>query len=233
MSTRVWHVMVLSAAMGGATSIVPFIGAPRCEEAKVISLPQPRSDSGVSVEKALFGRRSIRTFSNKPLTLAEVSQLLWAAQGITGKRGDRELRTAPSAGALYGLETYLAAANVTGLAPGVYRYSPQGHTLTLLMTGDKRTDLSAAALGQSCVKEGAAAIIFTAVYERITKKYVERGVKFTHMEAGHAAQNSCLQATALGLGAVTVGAFSDEDVTTAMALPPEARPVYIIPVGKK
>ena len=232
MSTRVWHVMVLSAAMG-ATSIVPFIGAPRCEEAKVVSLPQPRSDSGVSVEKALLGRRSVRTFSNKPLTLGEVSQLLWAAQGITGKRGDRELRTAPSAGALYGLETYLAAANVTGLTQGVYHYSPQGHTLTLLMTGDKRTDLSAASLGQSCVKEGAAAIIFTAVYERITKKYVGRGVRFAHMEAGHAAQNVYLQAEALGLGTVAVGSFTESEVKKLLSLPEGEEPIYLMPVGKK
>jgi SagB-type dehydrogenase family enzyme len=224
--------MVLSAAMG-ATSIVPFIGAPRCEEAKVVSLPQPRSDSGVSVEKTLLGRRSIRTFSNKPLTLGEVSQLLWAAQGITGKRGDRELRTAPSAGALYGLETYLAAANVTGLAPGVYRYSPQGHTLTLLMTGDPREVLSKAAFNQSCIGEGAALIIFAGVYERVTKKYVERGIRFVHMEAGHAAQNVYLQAEALGLGTVAVGSFTESEVKKLLSLPDGEEPLYMMPVGKK
>ena len=138
MNLRLVWIPILTAAAGGMTCWLMLTGAASCEEVKVVKLPQPRTDGTISVEKALAGRRSIRTFAQKPVTLAEVSQLLWAAQGITGKRGGAELRTAPSAGALYGLETYLAAANVTGLAPGVYRYSPQGHTCLLYTSPSPR-----------------------------------------------------------------------------------------------
>jgi SagB-type dehydrogenase family enzyme len=204
-----------------------------CQEKKVITLPQPRTDGTVSVEKALAGRRSIRTFKAEPVTLAEVSQLLWAAQGITAKRGDRELRTAPSAGALYGLETYLDAANVTGLAPGLYRYTPQGHALTFLSPGDHREALSKAAFNQTCIREGAALIIFTGIYERVAKKYVERGVKFVHMEAGHASENVYLEAEALGLGTVAAGSFDEKEAKRILNLPANEEPLYIMPVGRK
>jgi SagB-type dehydrogenase family enzyme len=224
---------ILAAVVFGVACLCAFSEAPRCEEAKVIKLPAPRTDSGVSVEKALAGRRSIRTFAKEPLTLAEVSQFLWAAQGITGNRGGTELRTAPSAGALYGLETYLAVANVTGLDPGVYHYSPQGHTLVFHKPGDVRETLSKAAMGQACIKEGAALIIFTGVYERITKKYVERGVKFAHMEAGHASENVYLQAEALGLGTVAAGSFDEKEAKRILNLPENEEPLYIMPVGRK
>jgi SagB-type dehydrogenase family enzyme len=156
--------------------------------------------------------------------------LLWAAQGFNDPRG---LRTAPSAGALYPLETYLVAGNVQGLAPGVYRYRPDGHKLERLLEGDKRHVLAGAALGQRPVSEGAVDIVFTAVYSRTTGKYGERGVRYVHIEVGHAGQNLCLQATALGLGAVTVGAFVDELVAKALNLPQNEQPLYIIPVGRR
>lgn len=202
------------------------------QDTKDITLPAPRLDGTVSVEKALNGRRSIRAFADVPITLADVSQLLWAAQGITGTRGERELRTAPSAGALYGLETYILAANVTGLAQGFYRYTPKGHTITFLMPGDLRPKLSDAALKQSCLTGCAAVIVFATVYERISKKYVERGVKFAHMEAGHASQNVYLEAEALGLGTVAVGSFMEGEVKTILGLPADQEPLYMMPVGK-
>ncbi|MHB9029733.1 MAG: SagB/ThcOx family dehydrogenase [Candidatus Latescibacterota bacterium] len=198
-----------------------------------IPLPQPRFKSPVSVEEALKNRRTIRTFRDAPLTLAEISQLLWAAQGITATRGTREFRTAPSAGALYGLETYLAAAKAEGLEPGLYRYVPKGHELVLIRKGDLRKDLNAATLGQASVEEGAASIIFAAVYERITQKYKERGQKFAILEAGHASQNVYLQAEALGLGTVAVGSFSEADAKKVLGLPAEHEPLYIMPVGRK
>jgi len=200
------------------------------EQAEVINLPEPRYDSDISIEQSLLNRRSIRSYTGEPLTLQEVSQLLWAAQGFTDPRG---YRTAPSAGALYPLELYLVAGDVEGLTAGVYRYEPGEHQLVKTMEGDKRAELASAALGQDCVKEGAITIVFTAVYERTTVKYGERGIRYVHMEAGHAAQNLCLQATALGLGIVTVGAFNDEQLAELLNLPENEQPLYVIPIGRK
>jgi len=219
-----------------ATLLVIFGGCPQPEltptpsqeQAEVIKLPEPRYDSDVSLEQSLLERRSIRSYTGQPLTLQEISQLLWAAQGLTDPRG---FRTAPSAGGLYPLELYIVAGDVEGLAAGVYRYQPDGHQLVKAGDGDKRAELAEAALGQEWVEEGAVSIVFTAVYERTTGKYGDRGIRYVHMEAGHAAQNLCLQATALGLGAVTVGAFHDGEVSQLLNLPAEEEPLYIIPVG--
>ena len=171
----------------------------------LIELPQPQWTGTVSVEQALQSRRSVRSFKRQPLTLDELSQLLWAAQGVAGAR----FRTAPSAGALYPLEVYVAVGNVAGLEAAVYRYSPTAHALSEVRKGDVRKSLSSAALRQKWVGAGAVAIVFSAVYERTTGKYGERGIRYVHMEAGHAAQNVYLQAEALGLGTVVVGAFMD------------------------
>jgi len=192
-------------------------------------LPEPRFDGDISLEQTLLKRRSVRDYAVAPVTLNEVAQLLWAAQGITDPRG---LRTAPSAGATYPLEVYLVAGNVAEVIPGVYRYDPPKHKLVRTLDGDVRVDLSAAALGQSWVKEGAVNIIFTAVYERTTRIYGDRGIKYVHMEVGHAAQNVCLQAVALGLGVVVVGAFYDDRVSEVLNLPTNEKPLYIIPVGR-
>ncbi len=195
-----------------------------------MKLPEPRYDSEVSLEQSLLQRRSIRNYTGQPLTLQEVSQLLWAAQGITDPGG---FRTAPSAGALYPLEVYVLVGEVQNLPPGVYRYEPDGHQLVKTMDGDRRAGLASAALGQGCVKEGAVAFVFTGVYERTTGKYGDRGIRYVHIEVGHAAQNLCLQATIMGLGAVTIGAFYDEQVTKLLNLPEKEQPLYIIPVGRK
>ncbi len=231
---RIPHILTLMLGVAALAIAVLGVTEPTfAQDSKVIALPLPRLDGAVSVEKALAGRRSIREFTASPITIAEVSQLLWAAQGINGTRGDRELRTAPSAGALYGLETYILAANVTGLAQGLYRYTPKGHTITFLMPGDLRAKLSDAALKQSCLTGCAAVIVFATVYERISKKYVERGVKFAHMEAGHASQNVYLESEALGLGTVAVGSFMESDVKKILGLPADQEPLYLMPVGKK
>ena len=195
-----------------------------------MKLPEPQYDSNVSLEESLLQRRSIRSYTDEPLALHELSQLLWSAQGITGPGG---LRTAPSAGALYPLEVYVAVGDVQGLAPGVYRYQPDGHQLAKIMDGDRRGELASAALGQSSVKDGAVAFVFTGVYKRTTGKYGDRGIRYVHIEVGHAAENLCLQATAMGLGSVTVGAFTDEQVTRLLNLPDGEQPLYIIPVGRK
>jgi SagB-type dehydrogenase family enzyme len=195
-----------------------------------VELPEPRYDSEVSVEEALVTRRSVRNYTGEPLTLRDVSQLFWAAQGITDPMG---LRTAPSAGALYPLEVYVVVGDVEGLERGVYKYRPAEHGLMKVLEGDRREELAKAALGQACVGEGAIDMVIAAVYERTTAKYGERGVRYVHMEAGHAAQNICLQATALRLGTVTVGAFHDEQVKSVLDLPTGEEALYIMPVGKK
>jgi len=195
-----------------------------------ITLPRPRYDSEISIEEALLRRRSVREYTGEPLSLQELSQLLWATQGITGPRG---LRTAPSAGALYPLEIYVVVGNVEGLDVGVYKYRPHEHSIQKVLEGDSRSVLAEAALGQSWVGRAAVDIVITAVYERTTGKYGERGVRYVHMEVGHAAQNLCLQATALDLGAVAVGAFHDEKVEETLNLPEEEKPLYIIAVGRR
>jgi len=195
-----------------------------------MKLPEPGYDSDVSLEQSLKQRRSVRSYRDEPLTLREISQLLWAAQGITGSGG---LRTAPSAGSLYPLEVYVVAGDVSDLTPGVYRYRADGHELTKIAGDDRRAGLARAALSQSCVAEAAAVFVFTAVYSRTTGKYGERGIKYAHLEAGHAAQNLLLETTAMGLGAVPVGAFDDGDVAELLNLPDNESPLYIIPVGRK
>jgi len=195
-----------------------------------IELPTPRLDSETSIEKALLKRRSIREYIPGSLTLQDVGQLLWAAQGIT--HSERGFRTAPSAGALFPLEVYAVAGQVEGLAPGVYKYLPHDHALAKVTEGDVRKGLAADALGQEWVEEAPLNIVLTAVYRRTTRKYGDRGIQYVHMEIGIAAQNVYLQAVALGLGTVFVGAFIDDRVSARLQLPSEERPLCILPVGR-
>ena len=182
-----------------------------------------------SLEELLCQRRSIRAYSDTPLTKDEVMKLLWAGQGITSNRG---FRTAPSAGALYPLELYLVVGNVNNLAPGIYKYSPVQNDLNLVREGDVRAGLAAASLGQSSVSAGAIDIVIAAVYERTKVKYGARGERYVHIEVGHAAQNICLEATALGLGVVTIGAFNDAAVAEVIGMSLDESPLYVIPVGR-
>ena len=195
-----------------------------------MKLPEPRYESNISIEETLLERRSVRGYKNEALTIADISQLLWAAQGITNDYG---MRTAPSAGALYPLEVYVVAGNVTGLTAGIYRYASDGHEISQLSSGDKRAELARAALNQSFIGDAPVSFVFTAVYERTTGKYGERGIRYADMEAGHAAENLLLEGVALGIGAVTVGAFDDAQVKRVMGLPGNETPLYIIPAGKK
>jgi SagB-type dehydrogenase family enzyme len=201
---------------------------PGIEVEEVVKLPQPRYESELYIEAALLRRRSIRAYSSGDLKLDEVSQLLWAAQGITSPLG---YRTAPSAGALYPLELYLVVGDVENLDEGIYKYIPKEHALIKVRAGDVREELARAAVGQRCVSEGAINIVFSAVYERTTLKYGERGQRYVHLEAGHAAQNVYLQAISLNLGTVAIGAFLDERVKEILNILEE--PLYIMPVGRK
>lgn len=206
------------AARNAATTAGSPTGAPR-----TVSLPPARLEGTMSLEQALARRRSVREYAPTPLTLAEVGQLLWAAQGITSAEG---FRTAPSAGARYPLEVYVVLPEAT------YRYEPQGHRLHLHMTGDRRSALHADALSQAAVLQAPAVIVIAAIYERTAGRYgAERTPRYVHMEVGHAGQNVLLQATALGLAAVPIGAFYDEQVQQALELPLNQQPLYLIPVG--
>lgn len=192
-------------------------------EGQATPLPAPRLKGELSFEEVLAKRRSVRSFSEQPLTLEEIGQLLWSAQGITDPKG---FRTAPSAGALYPLEVYV----VTG--EGIAHYIPDGHQITFQAADGAKERLFEAALNQSAVKEAPAVFVITAVYERTAQKYGEkRAPRYVQLEAGHAAQNILLQAVALGLGAVPIGAFYDEQVQEALNLPADYQPLYLIPVG--
>jgi SagB-type dehydrogenase family enzyme len=183
----------------------------------------------VSLEEALRSRRSTRTFPHKTLSLEQVSQLLWAAQGVTGAFNER---TAPSAGGTFPLEMYLVAGHIEGLTPAVYKYRFRAHELVRVAGGDRRADLAESSLGQECVRRCSAAIVFSAVYKRTVDEYGDRGVRYVHMEVGHVGQNIHLQAAALGLGTVMVGAFDDDGVAAILELPEEESPLYIVPIGR-
>lgn len=192
-------------------------------------LPPPRQTGRVPLEECLSKRRSIREYKDSPLSTSDIAQLLWAAQGVTSE--DRR-RTAPSAGALYPLETYLVACNVEGLAAGVYKYRPEEHRLSLVAAGGRGRDVARAALNQDFIQHAGAVILVAAVNRRTTAKYGQRGIRYVHMEAGHAAQNVCLQATALGLGCVPVGAFDDSRLRQVLQLGADEEPLYLLPIGR-
>ena len=194
-----------------------------------VDLPEPAVSGGMSVEQALRERRSVRAYTGEPLTLVEVGQLLWAAQGVTTDWGGR---TAPSAGALYPLELYVVAGAVDGLEAGVYRYEPSGHRVEGIITGDVREELSAVSLQQESVRDGAAVFVLSGVYERTRSRYGDRAERYVHIEVGHAAQNLALQATALGLGCVVVGSFGDDDLKDLLAMSVDESPLYVVPVGR-
>ena len=195
-----------------------------------VALPEPSVTGSNSLEQLLAQRRSIRDYQAATLKLAEIGQLLWAAQGITHLQG---LRTAPSAGALYPLELYVVTGRIEGLAQGVYHYDPGHHQLIKTSDGDLRDALARAALSQGWIKPAPAIIVFTADYERTTRKYGKRGIRYVHIEVGHAAQNLFLQSESLGLATVVVGAFNDDEVARMLRLPADIQPLLLMPVGRK
>ncbi len=196
----------------------------------MIKLPAPLYDGKCDLNRALQMRRSVREFKKDAMPLAQASQLLWAGLGVTSVGG---FRTAPSAGALYPLELYLVAGRVEGLEPGVYHYDPLHHTLRLVASGDQRAGIADASLGQTWMANSPAMIAISAVYERTTDKYDERGSRYVHMEVGHVAQNVLLEAVSLDLGAVVVAAFADNELKKILHLPAGEHPLCIIPAGRK
>lgn len=189
-----------------------------------IKLPEPTLKGKVSVEECIARRRSIREYLDKPLTLEEISQLLWATQGITSDRGFK-FRAAPSAGATYPLEIRIVKED------GVFRYSPEGHKLIKEKSEDLRKKLAQSALGQEYIEEAPCNFVISTVYARTARRYGQRAERYVHIEVGHAAENLHLQAVALGLGSVPIGAFHDSEVKKVLDLPRNEEPLYIIPVG--
>jgi SagB-type dehydrogenase family enzyme len=194
-----------------------------------LTLPGPVLDGTGSLERALAARRSVRRFARRPLSLAEVGQLAWAAGGRTGDEGRR---TAPSAGGTHPIEVLVVAGAVEGLPPGVWHYRPAGHALVPLAEGDLRAPLAAAALDQEWVRLAPAVLVLDALPERTTARYGKRGRQYVLMEAGHMAQNVLLQATALGLGGVVVGAFDHARVRSLLGLRADEEPLALLPVGR-
>lgn len=185
--------------------------------------PLDEAKGEMPLEEAIAARRSIRRFQRRNLTPAQVGRLLWAAQGITCER--RGFRASPSAGALYPMEMYVVSEN------GIHKYLPADHALRPHKAGDMRARLARAALGQEFITQAPITLVVAAVYERTTRRYGERGRMYVHMEAGHIGQNLHLQAVALGLGSVPVGAFRDEEVSSVLSLPEGEVPLYLITVG--
>jgi SagB-type dehydrogenase family enzyme len=200
-------------------------------QARQIGLPAPGSYDGLSVAEAIEQRRSRRAFLAQPLSLAELSGLLHAAGGITEPQ--REYRAAPSAGALYPIETYVVVHDVTGLKPGLYHYAVAEHTLEQIRAGNLRTELVVAGIGQEMLGQAPVCFVLSALFQRTRWKYRERAYRYILLEAGHIGQNLYLAATALGLGACAVGAFLDDQLNSLLALDGEEEAaLYLIPVGK-
>ncbi len=194
-------------------------------------LPPPTLHGDMSLAEAIARRRSVRRYMRESLPLSHLSQVLWAAQGITDDQGSRAI---PSAGATYPLEVFavIGRDSIEGLEEGLYHYNVEDHSLHRYKGGDLRRQLSIAALDQEFIAEAPVDIVICDLYERTSWQYGRRAERYVHMEAGHMGKNIHLQAVALGLAAVMVGAFHDEEVSAAMALSKEVQPLYIIPVGK-
>lgn len=204
-------------------------GAPADGELVRVQLPTPSRRGDLSLEEVLDTRRSVRRYTEDVPSLEALGQLLWATQGITDT--DRGYRTAPSAGARFPLEVDIAVANVDGLPDGVLRYHPADHALTLRLEGDRRPDIVDASTSQETLGGAPVLFILSAVPARTAERYGDRAERYVALETGHAAQNLLLQAVSLGLGAVVVGAFNDDDLRSALDLRHDTVPGYVIPVG--
>lgn len=191
-----------------------------------LSLPQAKVFGKLSVEEAISARRSVRSFKEQDLTLFQISQLFWAAQGVTETAAWRR-RAAPSAGALYPLEVYVLWRNM------LWHYLPEIHSIELNRKGIAQDDLADASLGQSAIRQAPACFVISGFYSRTAAKYGKRAQRYVHIEVGHAAENLLLQTIALGLGGVTIGAFQDAEVKRLLNLSEDEAPLYVIPVGHK
>ena len=211
---------------------IMLLQPPGGQGAEAVKLPPPVKTGGMPLAEALNVRRTVRHFASRPLDLGQISQLLWEADGTSDPRG---LRTSPSAGATYPLDLYLVVGErgVADLAAGVYRYQAAAHALSPVAPGDLRGAVARASRHQSWMTQAPVMVVITGEYRRCTGRYGERGVRYTHMEAGNVSQNLFLAAEALGLGAGIVGAFEDKALAQAAKLAPAHEPLLVMPVGHK
>ena len=211
----------------------------------IIKLPSPQLKGKVSLEETILRRRAVRGYRRDPLGLSQLSQILWSAQGITGTR---EFRASPSAGATYPLEIFVLVGKQgvldsevpmqSGQAPealqaGIYHYEVDSHSLSLHKPGDSRPDLARATLAQEFIIDAPVDIVICALYHRTSYRYGRRGERYVHIEVGHVGENIHLQAVALGLATVEIGAFNDEEVRKVLGVEEQIKPLYIMPLGKK
>lgn len=211
----------------GTLTIVSTVIFFAMAKAETINLPQPDTTGSKPLEQVIAARRSVRVFKGTPLTLEQISQILWAGQGMTQHKGRHAFafRTSPSAGALYPMELYAVTPQ------GVWRYLPEVHRLEVIIKEDRRQEITRAALGQASIAQAPLSIVICAIYSRVTGKYGSRGRRYTDIEAGHIAQNIHLQAVTMGLGSVPIGAFDDNAVKAAIGAADDEVPLYVIPVG--
>ncbi|MDD4178728.1 MAG: SagB/ThcOx family dehydrogenase [Candidatus Margulisbacteria bacterium] len=203
--------------------MICFIGITEAAR-KTIKLPDPKLIGKMSVEESIYRRRSERSFQAQDLSLEQVSQLLWSAQGITEKTWG--FRAAPSSGALYPLTLYIIKSD------GVFSYVPDEHKLVQISEEDKRPSLVRASLGQAYISEAPLVIVIAGNFRIVEAKYGQRSYRYLNMEVGHVAENIHLQAVSLGLVSVAIGAFWDDVVAKILELPDTQDPFYIIPVGR-
>lgn len=215
--------MMIAPGLGAVLLTMNVVFGGSTQDGATMALPKPTTSGGMAVSEAIALRRSQRDFADTPLTTAQISQLCWAAQGITDTGRGR--RAAPSAGALYPMTVHVVDAR------GVFEYLPAEHALRRIVAGDQRKALQAAALGQECVGGAAMCMVLAMNVDRTAVKYGDRALRYCLMEAGHIAQNVMLQATDLGLGGVTVGAFHEEPVARVLKLSQDLQPVYVLPLG--
>ncbi|MEW6234806.1 MAG: SagB/ThcOx family dehydrogenase [Candidatus Omnitrophota bacterium] len=208
-----------------ALSLIPLslYAEEKKETPQKIQLPKAITKGKASLEEILWQRQSIRSFTPEVPKWEIVGQLLWAAQGIN--RPDQNRRTVPSAGATYPLELYVI------LPSGIYHYLPEEHAVVSILSGDQREKFTKESLAPGNVYGSPCIFVIAAVFERTAIKYKEEAVRYVHLEAGHAAQNLLLQATALGLGAVPIGSVVSSEEQKIMGLQPEEKPVYIVAAG--
>lgn len=204
-----------------------YPGAPRTK------LIPPQLKGGMPLWEAIKLRRSVRDYRKDSISQAELSQLLWACQGVTARVSGYALRAAPSAGALYPVETYLSVQNVEGIEKGIYHYAVREHELELIRAGDFRVALAEAALDQDFLAEAALVFVWTAVFARSKWKYGERAYRYVYLDAGHIAQNVALAAVALGLGSCQVAALYDNEVNETLGVDGKEESVlYLTSVGR-
>lgn len=231
---NLFAVLILLVSFHESTKLGKKLELKRKKEVKIKKVKLPKPDfKGMSLEDAIRKRRSVRDYSGKPMNLKELSQLLFATYGKTGDIHGVMLRSAPSAGALYPFEVYTFVNNVEGLEKGIYHYNSKEHTITLIKKGDFKSTLVKASLWQDMVGEANVTFALVAVFERTTRRYGERGLRYIYMEAGHISQNIYLQATSMGMGSVAIGAFYDDEVNKLIGLDGKREAVvYLHAVGK-